>query len=219
MSDDMVKYYRNRAKEYEQIYEWRDHHRQEEQDQMEQTLKQFFTGVNLLDVGCGTGYWTQRISETARSIVGIDINQTVLDIAASKTYGCPTEFKVMDAYRLDFPENSFDGALASFWLSHIPREDIDSWLRQMHRVMKPGSRIMVVDNSFIEGIGGRLVTKRGDPNTYKLRTLGDGSEHLIVKNYFTVEELVDIFSRHTREVTKENVFRGSCFWWISYEYE
>jgi len=39
MSNDMIKYYRDRAKEYEEIYEWRDSHRQEEQDQLETQIK------------------------------------------------------------------------------------------------------------------------------------------------------------------------------------
>jgi ubiquinone/menaquinone biosynthesis C-methylase UbiE len=93
MSDDLVKYYKDRAKEYEQVYEWRDQNRQEEQDLMGAEMKAFLSDTDVIDVGCGTGYWTQRISETTKSIVGIDINQSVLDIAASKTYHCPTEFK------------------------------------------------------------------------------------------------------------------------------
>ena len=100
MSDDMVKYYKDRAKEYEEIYEWRDPNRQEEQDLMEKTLKEIFTGRSVLDIGCGTGYWTQRISETAERILGIDINEAVLEIARSKDYGCPTEYRVMDAYNM-----------------------------------------------------------------------------------------------------------------------
>ncbi|MCW4051552.1 MAG: class I SAM-dependent methyltransferase [Candidatus Bathyarchaeota archaeon] len=219
MSDDMVKYYRDRAKEYEQIYEWRDPNRQEEQDKMEIELKRVFIGLDVLDIGCGTGYWTQRISETAKSIVGIDVNQAVLDIAGSKKYGCPTEFKVMDAYKIDYPEDTFTGAIASFWLSHVLLEDIDAWIEQMHRVMKPGARVFIADNTFIEGVGGKLQTKPDDLNTYKLRTLNDGSQHLIVKNYLTTEELVETFSRHTGGVNKKNVFMGSCFWWISYTLE
>jgi ubiquinone/menaquinone biosynthesis C-methylase UbiE len=115
----MVKYYKDRAKEYEQIYERSDQRRQEEQDLMGGEMKRFLSGMDVIDIGCGTGYWTQGASETARSIVGIDVNQTVLDIAISKTYRCPTEFKVMDAYRIEYPEKTFSGALASFWLSHV----------------------------------------------------------------------------------------------------
>ena len=216
MSDDMVKYYKDRAKEYEQVYEWRDPRRQEEQDLMKVEITSFLSGLDVIDIGCGTGYWTKIVSETARSIVGIDINQTVLDIAVSKTYRCPTEFKIMDAYRIDYPEKTFSGALASFWLSHVDRVNLDEWIRQMHRILKPGARVFISDNTFIEGIGGDLVTKPGDPNTYKLRTLDDGSKHLIVKNYFTKDELAELFGRHAIDISSENIYLGKCFWWIKY---
>jgi len=219
MSDDMVKYYRDRAKEYEQIYEWRDPRRQKEQDRLGEELKQAFRGRKVLDIGCGTGYWAERFSETAERITGIDINETVLEIARSKMYGCPTEFMQMDAYSMEFPPCTFTGALASFWLSHVHREDMDVWIERMHSMLAPGARVFIADNTYIEGVGGRLVTKDGDPDTYKLRTLNDGSQHLIVKNYFTAEGLVELFSRHTDGVTACDVFHGRCFWWISYQLE
>ena len=85
--------------------------------------------LTVMDIGCGTGYWTQRISETAKSIVGIDINEAVLEIARSKEYGCPTEYRVMDAYNMDFGETKFNGAIASFMLSHVLKQDIPRGLR------------------------------------------------------------------------------------------
>jgi len=214
----MVKYYRDRAKEYEEIYEWRAPHRQEEQNLMEKTLKEVFKDRSVLDIGCGTGYWTQRISDTAENIVGIDINETVLEIARRKEYGCPTEYRVMDAYDMDFSEK-FTGTLATFMLSHIPREDISSWLEHVHRFLEPGAMVFIADNTYIEGIGGRLETNPDDPNTYKLRTLNDGTQHLIVKNYFTTEELVEYFSACSKGIDEKNVYMGKCFWWINYQYE
>jgi ubiquinone/menaquinone biosynthesis C-methylase UbiE len=216
MSEDIVKYYKDRAKEYEEVYQWRDKNRQQEQDLMSIQMTTFLSGTDVIDVGCGTGYWTQRISKTTKSIVGIDINQAVLDIAVSKTYSCPTEFKLMDAYKLEFAERKFAGAVASFWLSHISKENITKWLEQLHRILKPEARVFVADNTFIEGIGGDLIRKAGDPNTYKLRTLNDGSKHLIVKNYFTEDELVELFSPYEKHFTYENVFLGKCFWWVKY---
>jgi len=218
MSADMVKYYSDRAKEYEQIYEWRDPDRQEEQGRMGEEMRKALNGRSVLDVGCGTGYWTQRVSTITEKITGIDINEAVLDIARSKKYGCPTTFHLMDAYDLEFPARSFTGALASFWLSHVPREKMGSWLEALHRVLEPGAHVFIADNTFIEGVGGKLITKPGDPNTYKLRTLNDGSQHLIVKNYPTPHELVELFGEHSKGITEENVFHGRCFWWISYPY-
>jgi SAM-dependent methyltransferase len=214
----MVKYYRDRAREYEEIYEWRDPCRQEEQDLMEKELKEAFRGRNVLDIGCGTGYWTERISQTAKSIIGIDINETVLDIARSKNYSCPTEFRIMDAYDMSFNSEDFTGALATFWLSHVRWNDIPGWLENLHDQLKIGSRVFIADNVFIEGIGGELVRREADRNTYKLRTLSDGSEHLIVKNYFTENELLELFENYCRRLSTENIFHGRCFWWINYIY-
>ena len=154
MSDDMVKYYRDRAREYEQIYEWGDPDRQQEQDRLGEELKQAFRSCNVLDIGCGTGYWTERVSETAERITGIDINEAVLKIARSKTYGCPTEFRAMDGYSMEFPPDTFTGALASFWLSHVHREDMDGWIEHMHGVLAPGARVFITDNTYLDGVGG-----------------------------------------------------------------
>ena len=217
MSDDMVKYYGDRAKEYEEIYAWRDPNRQKEQDLMGEELKKAFNGKRVLDIGCGTGYWTQVFSKTAKSVLGIDINEAVLDIARSKEYGCPSEFKVMDAYNMEL-EEKHTGAVASFMLSHVLKQDMNGWIDHIYDQLEPGASVFIADNTFVEGIGGKLNTKLGDPNTYKLRTLNDGSQHMIVKNYFTVKELVGLFGAHTRGFDEKNVFLGKCFWWVNYLY-
>jgi hypothetical protein len=64
-------------------------------------------------------------------------------------------------------------------------------------------------------VGGQLVQIEGDDNTYKLRTLKDGSRHLVLKNYYSIEEVVEIFRRHA-EFSEDNVFYGRCFWWADY---
>jgi 2-polyprenyl-3-methyl-5-hydroxy-6-metoxy-1,4-benzoquinol methylase len=217
MSEDMIKYYKDRAREYEEIYDWRDPKRQEEQDYMESELKKAFKNLIVLDIGCGTGYWTQRISTTAERILGIDINETVLEIARSKDYGCPVEYKIMDAYNMKFDKH-FTGVLATFMLSHVLKEDIPGWLAHVHSFLEPGARVFFADNTYIEGVGGKLQRKPDDPNTYKLRTLNDGSQHLIVKNYFSTDELVKIFGEHSSGLEEKNVFMGNCFWWINYVY-
>lgn len=218
MSDDMVKYYKDRAKEYEEIYEWRDPYRQKEQDFMEKLLKELFKERIVLDIGCGTGYWTQRISETADAITGIDINEEVLGIARMKEYSCPTDFYIMDAYNMTL-DKKFNGILATFMLSHVLKQDIPSWLEHIHSFLDSGAQVFFGDNTYIDGIGGKLQTEPDDINTYKLRTLNDGSQHLIVKNYFTSEELVELFSAYSKSVNEKNVFMGKCFWWISFIFE
>lgn len=216
ISDDIIKYYRDRAKEYEEIYSWRDPYRQKEQNLMEKEIKEFLINSEIIDVGCGTGYWTQKVSEVAKSIIGIDINQSVLDIAYSKKYHCPTEFKIMDAYKLTNFNKYFSGALVTFWLSHVKKEDLNIWINNLHSILKNGAHVFFSDNNYIKDISGELITKQGDSNTYRLRTLNDGRKYLIVKNYYTLEEILQIFKKHTKGIKKENIFYGNCFWWIKY---
>ena len=213
----MENYYSRRAEEYEEIYHRDDPVRQEEQKKIENALKETLKGRRVLEIACGTGYWTQFLSETAQSIVAIDIVQEVLEIAKRKQYRCPISFHLEDAYNLSFEDDSFDGGLANFWYSHIPKNRIDSFLKGFHRVLKSRSKVFIADNIYIPGIGGELVKKEGDENTYKLRRLKDGSKNLVLKNYFSTNELVEIFCRHVKGFSRKNIFYGNCFWYITYE--
>lgn len=214
---DIVEYYRRRAREYEEIYEWRDPYRQEEQELLGDAMKGSLSGRWVLEVACSTGYWTRVLSESARMITATDIGEEVMELAKRKRYRCPVRFRREDAYDLSFDDASFDGGFAFSWFSHIPRHRIDPFLKGFHRVLQDGSRVLIADNVYIQGIGGELIKKEGDANTYKHRALKDGSEFTIVKNYFSTEELVEVFGRHVAGFSEENVFYGKCFWYVDYE--
>jgi len=213
----MEDYYRRRAEEYEEIYHRDDPDRQEEQRKIANKLKETLRGKRVLEIACGTGYWTQFLSETAQSIVATDVVQEVLEIAKRKHYGCPVSFRIENAYNLSFEEDSFNGGLANFWFSHIPKDKIDSLLKGFHRILQSESRVFMAENVYIPGVGGKLIKKEGDKNTYKLRKLKDGSENLVLKNYFSTNELLNIFSKHVKRFNRENIFYGNCFWYITYE--
>jgi len=213
---DMKDYYRRRAKEYDQMYYRNDPRWQKELREMAGTLKEMFQGRRVLEIACGTGYWTHFLSETAQSIVATDVVQEMLEIAKAKQHKCPISFCKEDAYNLSFRDGSFDGGVANFWFSHIPKDRINSFLEEFHRVLQIGSIVFMADNVYIPGIGGKLVTKEGDENTYKLRKAEDGSEDLVLKNYYSVDELMKIFCRYSRKFSRENVSHGSFFWLAVY---
>ena len=214
--DKLVEYYRRRAGEYEEIYDWRDSDRQREQDLLSTAIRDSLRGRDVLEVACGTGWWTRILSESARSIMATDLGDEVMDIAREKKYLCPVTFRREDAYNLSFKNDSFNGGLAFSWFSHIPHDLIDRFLGEFHRVLAGGSRIFIADNVYIQGIGGKPVGKEGDSNTYKIRALRDGGIFTIVKNYFSMEDLVEIFGRHVEGFSKNNVMHGKCFWYVDY---
>ena len=214
---ELVDYYRKRAREYEEVYYMTDPHRQEEQALMAKTIQSSLKGREVIDLACGTGWWDRILSETAKSLTGLDINDDVLEIARAKEYSCPVKFMRGDAYEPPFEPASFDGALATFWLSHIPKARLHGWIDTLHALLCPGSRVFIADNKNVPGVGGPIVTKEGDENTYKLRTLKDGSQHTVLKNYYSVEELVEIFGKHVGKFDERNVFHGHGFYWVDYE--
>lgn len=215
----MEKYYRRVAEEYEGIYYRKDPVLQEEIRNIAEKLKETFKDRRVLELACGTGYWTQILSKVAQSIVATDILQEMLKIAKRKNYKCTMSFLKEDAYSLPFDKDSFDGGLANFWFSHVPKQRINLFLEEFHRVLQNGSEVFLADNVYVPGIGGRLISKPRDKNTYKLRSLKNGTEHLVLKNYFSSQELVNIFGKYTKEFATDNISYGSYYWYVVYEFK
>lgn len=213
----MEEYYRRRAREYDEMYHLRDPAWQEELNKIACALRGALKGKRVLEIACGTGYWTQILSETAQTIVATDITHEMLEIAKRKQYHCPVSFCKKDAYHVSFKTGAFNGGLANFWLSHIPKNRIDTFLRGFHRVLQADSQVFMTDNVYVPGIGGEFITKESDENTYKLRRLKDGSKHLVLKNYLSIDELTEIFSKHAKKFWKKDIFYGNYFWYILYE--
>ena len=72
----MERYYSRRAAEYERIYEKPE--RQAELEWLRNRIPEVFAGREVLEVACGTGYWTQYIARAARKVSACDINEAVL---------------------------------------------------------------------------------------------------------------------------------------------
>lgn len=99
-----------------------------------------------LEVGIGTGLNLPLYPPTAR-LVGIDLSQEMLDKAVERVHSLAmpnVTLKVMDATSLDFGDNEFDKALATYTISAVP--DPVAVLREMRRVVKPGGAIVILNH-------------------------------------------------------------------------
>jgi len=207
-------YYGARALEYEQIYDREDANYQQELALTGQVLKELARDRSVLEIACGTGYWTNIAAGTAKRIVAVDIRPEVIAIARQKNL--PPEkvtFAEGDAYKLDRLSGTFDFGLANFWFSHVPKNKIGAFLTGLHKRLTPGATVFIADNVYVEGRGGQLVRKDGSEDTYKIRQLSDGSAHEILKNYYSYEQLRDLFEPVAKDVT---IFAGNSIWYVSY---
>jgi len=193
LNKDLTAYYSSRAKEYEEIYSKPE--RQEDLKKIAEILQEFFKGKNLLEIACGTGYWTERIAETARSIIASDISESVLEVAKSKSYpNNNVSFRKQDLFSFK-PEKKFDNLFGGFIWSHIKLQELDDFILQVNSHVKNNGSIVFIDSNFIEGSNLPVTYEDESGNTYQTRKLKDDSTHLVLKNFpsekFVYEKLYE----------------------------
>ena len=81
---DLVDYYRRRAREYERIYEKPE--RQADLATLRELVGHELAGHGVLEIACGTGYWTQVCAAQADSVLAVDLAEETLEIARAKEY-------------------------------------------------------------------------------------------------------------------------------------
>ncbi len=177
----MQSYYAARAGEYDSVYQKPE--RQADLREIERWLPAVLFGATVLEVACGTGYWTQFIAPVASSIVAIDSASETLAIAERRVLASNVEFQVGDAYALRPDSRGFDAAFAGFWFSHVPLARRREFLGGLNAVLRPGAKVVLLDNLFVAGSSSAIAEQDGSGNTYQSRTLNDGSTHRVLKNF------------------------------------
>jgi SAM-dependent methyltransferase len=138
----------------------------------------------VLDVACGTGYWTRIIATRASAITGCDLSPEVLALARSRQPPThPADFVLGDVFELTEIPGEFDGAFVGFWWSHMLRDDVLRFLHGLHRRLPRGSRIAVVDNRYVAGSNLPIARTDATGNTYQRRWLQSGAEYEVLKNF------------------------------------
>ena len=147
---EILAYYAARANEYEKVYAKPE--RQADLRYLRQLVPVYLAGRHVLDVACGTGYWTRLIAERAAAITGIDLSPDTLAVAKTQQPASwPADFVIADAYALDEVPGTFDAAFVGFWWSHVMRQDLQRFLTGLHRRLTPGSPVVILDNRYVEG--------------------------------------------------------------------
>ena len=186
--DSMQRYYTLRAAVYERVYFKPE--RQADLRAMEAWLPPQFAGRRVLEIACGTGWWTPHGARDCAQWLATDLNPETLAIARGKPLPPgKVEFALLDAYTLDgLGSRSFDAAFAGCWWSHVPLARLRSWLNRLHARLEPGSRVVMLDNHYVESSNTPLSRTDDQGNTYQSRQLDDGSVHEVLKNFPTREQ-------------------------------
>jgi len=206
---DLKEYYSRRAAEYERVYEKPE--RQGDLAALKERLRRLLQGRHVLEIACGTGYWTEAIAPAARSVFATDVSPESLEIARGKPYPPNrVRFDLADAYRLDAVAGDFTACLAAFWWSHVPKQDLAGFLDGLHRRLGGGARVVFADNRYVEGSSTPITHRDDDGNTYQDRTLRDGGRFRVLKNFPAENEI----ARLLRGQSADLEFTTLDYYWI-----
>lgn len=208
MNQDLISYYKDRAKEYEKIYLKPE--RQEELQKATPVLQSIFSKKEVLEIACGTGYWTERIADTATSVHATDINNSVVEIAKSKRYKNRVTFEIADLYNFSSGKK-YESLFGGFIWSHIPLQDLDRFIDNVKKQVVSGGTIVFMDNNYVEGSNHPVTKTDEHGNTYQTRQLENGTSHLVLKNFPGREFFVERLSGIATEIN----FINLSYYWIA----
>ena len=198
ITESMRSYYAQRAAYYERVYFKPE--RQRNLRAMEAWLPPLFAGRRVLEIAAGTGWWTPHGARDAQSWLATDLNPETMAVARSKALPACVQFAEVNAYSFEqIQGQTFNGAFAGCWWSHVPLARLPGWLESLHARLEPGARVVLLDNSYVQTSSTPLSRQDAEGNTYQNRTLDDGSVHEVLKNFPTREQAFDVIGPRARD--------------------
>ena len=92
----------------------------------------------IADLGCGPGQVGRFVRSHGRTVVGVDISAEMARLASGRLDGA----LVSDIRQLPMAGSSLGGVVAFYSLIHLPREELGLALAEIHRVLRPGGRLL-----------------------------------------------------------------------------
>jgi len=194
---EQLAYYRARAPEYDAWFlrqgrfDRGDAHRERwgaEVGRLEQALAAFAPDGDILELACGTGWWTERLSEYGTSLTALDASPEVIALNRQRLPSKPINYVQADLFTWR-PERTYDTVFFSFWLSHVPPERFGGFWDTVRRSLNPGGRVFFIDSCYAPEATARDHTLN-DPDALSVtRRLEGGRTFEVVKVFYEPERL------------------------------
>lgn len=157
-----------------------------ETNEVRAALAAFGAYGRILEIACGTGWWTQQLAEGAKEVTAVDASSEMLERCRARveTAGLGAErVRYVQADLWEWtPERRHDEVFFGFWLSHVPEERFDAFWALVDAALVPGGRVFFVDSAASTGSSG--ASGAGEAAETELRELAGGRRFEIVKRYY-----------------------------------
>ena len=189
---DQIEYYKARANEYDEWFlrSGRYDYGPElnalwfaEVEEVRKVLDQFAPGGRVLELACGTGFWTQELARYAQSITGVDASPEVIEINRGRIKNQNVRYIQADLLSWR-PDSQYDVVFFSFWLSHVPPDRFDAFWALVRDSMAPGGRVFFIDSAYDPTTTARDQPLEKPEVVTMMRRLNDGREYRIIKVFY-----------------------------------
>jgi ubiquinone/menaquinone biosynthesis C-methylase UbiE len=139
-------------------------------------------GLRVLEIGCGTGNVTVRVkrAEPGAVVIGTDPDPLALARAQRKAQGLAgIRFECAYAQELPFADGEFDRVLSSMMLHHLDDDVKAGALAEVHRVLRPGGRLHIVDIGEHATVHHGLAARWMKGNPHAAGNVGDAIPRLL----------------------------------------
>ncbi|WLI90312.1 class I SAM-dependent methyltransferase [Massilia sp. R2A-15] len=211
ITEQSAQYYAKSASVHDQVYDKPE--RQQDLAQLRTHVAGALRGHVVLELACGTGYWTSIIAASADSVVAVDINPEMLALAVSR--GLPAgkvKFRVADAWNLPDDLGSFTAVFIGFWWSHIKREQQEKFLAHLRSKVGKDVVIVLADDAYVEGSSPTVARTDLEGNTYQILATPDGERYEIPKTYPSDSALRKKLASSVREL---KIVRLEYYWMLT----
>jgi len=213
LAGQVAGYYAARAEEYDLSAGYMDSAAEECRARIRSRFQDALGGHDVLEIACGTGYWTQAIAVTARSVLATDLDAQMISQARGRLSALPNvRCLVADAYSLDTVSGHFTAAFSHWWWSHIPKQRIRRFLGMLHSKLAPAALVIFADQLSYDAPHRRI---DDEGNLLEERVLRSGQRYEIVKNFPTEDEVVRALSGIAEHVAYKE-YREEGYWALVY---
>jgi len=194
---EMQTYYRERAREYDEWFYRQGRYNSSpetnarwfaEVDEVFAALTSFhFTG-DVLELASGTGIWTEWLVRTASTVTAVDASPEMIEINRARVGSRHVSYLQADLFHWQ-PEQTYDGVFFGFWISHVPLERLDGFLRSVAAMLHPGGKVFFVDSQREPTSAAAHQQMPVQDSQTMTRILNDGRSFEIVKNFYDPADL------------------------------
>jgi SAM-dependent methyltransferase len=211
ITEQSVQYYASAGADIERVYDLPE--RQDDLAALRTQVAQLLRGHTVLELACGSGYWTEVIAAAADKVIATDISPVL--IALGKQRALPADkvqWRPADAFALPGDLGSFTAVFIGFWWSHVPRAEQGRLLAGLRARVGKDVLLVLADDCWVEGSSDTIARTDLEGNTYQIKTTASGERYEIPKSYPSDSLLRKKLAASVREI---KIVRLEYYWLLT----